>query len=169
MKLRVMPDTMDLGQHMASCVGQAIYNWEDWKDGGSPKLSDRMVMGYRLPSWQRPFVWSSDQKIKLIESIWLGLNVGTYTFNRVRLEGSKFDNLLIDGQQRMKALEEYLSNAFPVFGYFWDDTTKIDRRGFKNSRHFHCYITTSSDEAYLRNYYNMVNFGGVAHTEDQKA
>jgi hypothetical protein len=165
---RLMPEPLNLGQHMASGVGQAIFEREKWLEAGSPQLSERMVMGYRLPSWQRPFVWTEAQRIKLIESIWLGLNIGTYTFNRARLEG-EYDNLLIDGQQRMKALEEYLTDGFKVFGHLWSETTPADKRGFATTRHFHCYITSSMDDAYLRSYYNMMNFGGTAHEEAQRA
>jgi len=166
--MRLMPEPMNLGQHMSSVVGQSIFEREKWVEAGAPQLSPRMVMGYRLPSWQRPFVWTEAQKIKLIESIWLGLNIGTYTFNRTRGE-HEYDNLLIDGQQRMKAIEEYLTDGFKVFGYFWSETTPVDKRGFSNSRHFHCYITSSTDDAYLRSYYNMMNFGGTAHEEGQRA
>lgn len=167
--VRLMPRRVDLGQYMSSCVGQAIFEWEKWKRSGCPKLSDRMVMGYRLPKWQRPFVWSEAQSVKLIESLWLGLNIGTYTFNRHRDESSPLDNLLIDGQQRMKAIQDYLEDRFPVFGYRWSEVTIYDRRGFENNSHFHCYITEKADEDYLRQYYNMMNFGGVAHDESQRA
>lgn len=34
---------------------------------------------------------------------------------------------------------------------------------------FASYRTETVDEDYLRNYYNMTNFGGTAHTEDQRA
>jgi hypothetical protein len=163
-----MPETFNLGQHMASVVGQAIFEREKWIEAGRPQLSERMVMGYRLPAWQRPFVWTEEQKIKLIESLWLGLNIGTYTFNRARQDGV-YDNLLIDGQQRMKAIEEYLEGRFKVFGYLWDETTVADKRGFANARHFHCYITSSMDEGYLRGYYNMMNFGGTAHKSEERA
>ena len=163
---RVMPDPMDLGKHMASTVGSPIFNWTE-KDHINPH-GYREVLGYFLPSWQRPLVWTQEQNVKLIESLWLGLNIGTFTFNRAK-RGSPFDNLLIDGQQRMWAVQCYLSDEFPVFGYRWSETTIVDKRGFENSRHFHCYITESEDEQYLRSYYNMMNFGGTAHTEDQKA
>jgi hypothetical protein len=163
---RVMPDRMDLGKHMASTVGSPIFNWTE-KDHINPH-GYREVMGYLLPPWQRPLVWTQEQNVKLIESLWLGLNIGTFTFNRAK-RGSPFDNLLIDGQQRMWAVQCYLSDEFPVFGYRWSETTIVDKRGFENSRHFHCYITESEDEQYLRSYYNMMNFGGTAHTEDQKA
>lgn len=167
--IRHMPRRVDLGQHMASCVGQAMFEWEKWKEAGYPQLSERMVMGYRLPTWQRPFVWTEAQSIKLIESLWLGLNIGTYTFNRTRHANVEYDNLLIDGQQRMKAIQDYLEDRFPVFGYRWSETTVYDQRGFQNGSHFHCYITESTDEDYLRNYYNMMNFGGIAHKESERA
>jgi hypothetical protein len=148
---------------MASCIGQPIFEWEDSKhlNGG------RHVMGYNLPSWQRPFVWTQAQSIRLIESIWLGLNIGTYTFNRSH-EDPAFDNLLIDGQQRLFSIQNYLSDEFPVFGHFWSDLCRAEQRSFE-SRHFHCFITKSTDEEYLRGYYDMMNFGGTAHQEDQRA
>lgn len=163
---RVMPDRMNLGEFMSSTTCTPIYNWKS-EDHINPH-GYRSVMGYFLPSWQRPLVWTYEQKVRLIESLWLGLNIGTYTFNRAE-RGSKFDNLLIDGQQRMWALQCYLTDEFPVFGHYWSEVTEVDRRGFEFSRHFHCYITKSEDEDYLRSYYNMMNFGGTAHTEDQRA
>ena len=165
--IRLMPKAMDLGRHVASCVGQAMFEWEGWKQKAGTD-SARFVMGYRLPSWQRQFVWTEQQSIKLIESLWLGLNIGSYTFNRDREVDSEYDNLLIDGQQRMKAIEDYLSDKFPVFGLKWSDTTVVDKRVFGNL-HFHCYITETTDDGYLRNYYNMMNFGGVAHKESDRA
>ena len=158
-----MPKELTLGQHMASCLLQPIMEWND----GKYLTGGRSVMGYNLPTWQRPFVWTQDQSRKLIESIWLGLNIGTYTFNR-SYNRPEYDNLLIDGQQRLKAIQDYLSNEFQVFGYHWGDLDRSEQRRFEVC-HFHCYITSSEDEVYLRNYYNMMNFGGVAHKESERA
>lgn len=160
---KLMPKRLDLGQHMASCIRQPIHEWK----GGKYLTGGPSVMGYNLPSWQRPFVWTQGQSVKLIESIWMGLNIGTYTFNRSH-DDANFDNLLIDGQQRLRTIELYLTNSFPVFGYVWSDIPRPEQRDFE-SRHFHCFITQSTDEAYLRGYYDMMNFGGTAHTEDQRA
>lgn len=166
---RRMPDKKALGSHMATTVGSAIHHWCRETPQANPH-GYRTVMGYFLPSWQRGLVWSREQQIGLIESLWHGLNIGTYTFNRPRKGyGGPYDNLLIDGQQRMFALQCYLENQFPVLGYYWHEVTDEDRRGFEFSRHFHCYITDSEDEAYLREYYNMMNFGGVAHKEGERA
>lgn len=160
---QIMPKPLDLGQHVASCIGQSMFEWK----GGHYLTGGRSVMGYNLPIWQRPFVWTQAQSAHLIESVWLGLNIGTYTFNRSH-ENPEFDNLLIDGQQRLKAIQDYLSGVFPVFGHHWFDLDRVDQRSFE-SRHFHCFITSSTDEEYLRNYYDMMNFGGTAHDEKQRA
>lgn len=162
---RKMPPKLDLGNHMASTVGAAILNRES---GPEREPGFRYVMGYKLPTWQRPFVWTTEQKIRLLESLWLGINVGTYTFNRTTRQGP-LDNLLIDGQQRMKAIEEYLDDEFSVFGWKYSDLGPAERRRFAYSTHFHCFITASEDEDYLRSYYNMMNFGGTAHEERDRA
>lgn len=161
--IRLMPKRLDLGQHVAFCIGQPIHEWE----GGKYLTGAPSVMGYNLPSWQRPFVWTQAQSTKLIESIWLGLNIGTYTFNRSD-DNAAFDNLLIDGQQRLRTIEMYLTDCFPVFGHFWSEIPSPEQRDFK-SRHFPCFITKSTDETYLREYYDMMNFGGTAHDESQRA
>lgn len=159
---RVMPDRIDLGRGFESCIGEAMLHWRDFK-----LLNHDTVMGYIVPLWQRPLVWTSEQNIKLIESMWLGLPIGTYTFNRKW--GSKFDNLLIDGQQRMNAIQCYLSDEFSVFGYKWSETTKVDKRFFRSGVRFASYITETNDEEYLKGYYNMMNFGGTAHKESERA
>lgn len=160
-------EKLNLGKHMASCVGQPMFNYEEWKESGEYSEDVRYVMGYKLPSWQRLFVWTETQKIKLIESIWLGLNIGTYTFNR-SYKNDSYDDLLIDGQQRMKPIEDYINNDFKVFGYYWSELTDVDHRVF-SMMHFHCYITETEEENYLKNYYNLMNFGGTAHDEAQRA
>lgn len=162
---RLMPERLELGSHFSSCIGESMLHKE--ADDEPNPFGFRKVMGYFLPEWQRGIVWSESQNIKLIESLWLGVSIGTYTFNRKW--GSKYDNLLIDGQQRLNAIESYLSDDFKVFGYNYSEITKYDKRRFRHSCHFHSYITESDDEQYLRNYYNMMNFGGTAHTESQRA
>lgn len=162
---RVMPDRVYLGRGLESCIGEALLHYAD-DDNDNPQ-GLRTVMGYNVPTWQRPLVWSMDQNIKLLESMWLGLPIGTYSFNRKY--GSKFDNLIIDGQQRMNAVEMYINDGFKVFGYLYSETTKVDKLFFRTNAKFPCYIVETDDEQYLRNYYNMMNFSGTSHTEDQRA
>lgn len=166
---RKMPQRLQFGQFMSATVGHAIHNWRE-RDHPNPH-NYRAVMGYFLPSWQRGLVWTAAQNMRLIESLWLGINIGTYTYNRSPRYDltDPLDNLLIDGQQRLNAIQQYLSDAFPVFGWKWSEVSEPERRSFDMSTHFHCYITNSTDEAYLRGYYDLTNFGGTAHDKSERA
>lgn len=125
-------------------------------------------MGYRLPQWQRPLVWSQQQSIKFIESLWLGIDVGTFTVTQLRTPGP-LDNCLIDGQQRMHALQQYFEDKLTVFGARYSEVDRVDQRGFEFTRHFHCYILREHDEEKLKHYYNTLNFSGTPHTKGQRA
>lgn len=160
----LMPKRLNLGEHMQSTMLTPIHHWQTAKPETQGR---RTVMGYPLPEWQRPLVWTKEQMVRLLESSWLGLNIGTYTF--VQNHDPATDGLLIDGQQRLYAVQEYLSDGFPVFGHKWSHLPRCEQREFEMSRHFSCYIVRSSDETYLRSYYDLMNFGGTAHTEDQRA
>lgn len=167
---RRMPDRINLGRSFASVMAQPMLQLREWR--AKPNELNphglRTVMGYCLPPWQRGLVWTRAQQVALIESAWRGLSIGTYTFNQAGI-GSPFDNLLIDGQQRMHAIQCYLDDDFPVFGWHWSECTIVDRRMWEMSVHFHSYVTETDDEGYLRNYYNLTNFGGTVHKESERA
>src|SRR5690349_10331461 len=105
---RRMPDRLNLGKHYASVMAQPMMQLREWRErpGVVNPHGLRTVMGYCLPTWQRGLVWSRAQQIAFIESAWRGLSLGTYTYNQAY--GSPLDNLLIDGQQRMHAIQCYI-------------------------------------------------------------
>lgn len=143
----MIPPRIKLGQHYNYTVGEFINRGFDFK----------------LPDFQRTLVWTLEQKIKLIESLWVGIPIGTYTVNESN--NDIFDRLLIDGQQRINAIKEYVNNEFMVYGLFYSE---VNDKKFTNSQ-FPCYVTQSDDIEYLKNYYNLMNFGGTAHNEGQRA
>lgn len=167
--MRKMPERINLGAHYSTSMSHCMsmrrdFNENRWND----RRATRAVMGFYLPTWQRDLVWTERQMISFIESAWRGINLGTYTYNQAAL-GSPYDNLLIDGQQRMTAIERYLDDQFPVFGWRWSEVTIVDRRIWEMSVAFASYVTTTEDEDYLRGYYNLMNFGGVPHRESERA
>lgn len=151
------------------------------KERESYPWASRFAMGLPLPSWQRPLVWSQAQKVRFIESIWNGVDIGSYLVNDVwefaEIDGKrsyrKNSNVLLDGQQRLTAIEEYVLNVFAVpdargTPRYWRDLPQIERRRFGNY-HFARATLKSWDEAHLRWAYDMRAFGGTPHTESQRA
>lgn len=167
---RRMPKQFAAGQHGNTVMAGPMIERKHWLDGEvANPFGYRVVMGYFLPPWQRGLVWTVAQQVAFIESAWRGIGLGTYTINRTRAFQHPLDNLLIDGQQRMFAIQCYIEDRFPVFGWHWSEVTEVDRRYWEMSTTFASYTTDSEDEDFLRAYYDMMNFGGVSHTPDQRA
>jgi hypothetical protein len=131
------------------------------------------LFGYVLPDFQRPPVWTVDQQTRFIESIWLGLPIGAYIVNE--MSGGKTRNtfhplndIIIDGQQRLRAIKSYWDDAFPVFGYRWSELDRAEQRDFELCG-FTQLTTHLSDEEQVRYAYNCLNYGGTPHTEAQRA
>ena len=99
----------------ASSVGDGLsrfevssYGWDSDVEG----LVKRMNRGdIKLPGFQRGFVWSSTEQSRFIESLILGLPVPNIFLAKDK--DSKTLNI-IDGQQRLKTLQRYLSGKFPI-------------------------------------------------------
>lgn len=73
-----------------------------------PELKDMM----KLPTYQRPLVWSNDQKVGFIDNISKGFPFGSLLLYRYE-SGEAFT--LIDGQQRYTTLQEYMRNPERYF------------------------------------------------------
>lgn len=131
----------------------------------------RWICGRPLPAWQRPLVWTEAQCVRFVESAWLGLHLGIYVVNGLLYEGEAFDPLsflVIDGQQRLHALERYVSDAFPVFGCRWSELSAVERRRFEMIPFGHAQVSVR-DERLLRELYDRLNFGGTPHAETDRA
>jgi len=132
------------------------------------ELNTGDLFGMKLPAFQRGLVWSEKQNIALIESLILGIEIGSYMVN-ITGHGSVFDNLLIEGQQRLNALHLYFNNAFPVFGFYWKDLNVYEQREIRINRLFTKNEICIKDDAKLREVYNRFNFGGTAHKDSERA
>lgn len=129
------------------------------------------VMGYKLPSWQRPGVWTEKQCVRFIESVWLGVGLSSFMVNDS--QDTELSLILLDGQQRLRAIERYWNGDFAIQGedggsYFWSDLTEPERNHFYRIP-FPWQETRYNSEAELRAAYDRHNFGGTAHADDQRA
>lgn len=75
-------------------------------------------IGNFIPEFQRERVWNLEQKQGLIVSILNSLPIGSFFVNSHYFDDKEqeflLDGILFDGQQRVNAILEFLSNEFPV-------------------------------------------------------
>lgn len=122
---------------------------------------ERCLGAFIVPPFQRGLVWTVQQKVKLIESLYMGLPVGSIVWNQTRT-GGPCDAWLLDGQQRVTAIVGWLSGDFAVSGWRYPDLPEIERRhfdriGIENIQ------TEIEDEATCREVYDRLVYGGTAH------
>jgi hypothetical protein len=123
---------------------------------------ERKISWLVIPPFQRPEVWTEEQKVRFIESIWQGLPIGNWCYNRTSVMNSVHDAWLLDGQQRLTAIRDYIAGEFKVLGYLWSELTVIDQRLFSMTP-FPCLETNIDDEDKLREVYDRLAYGGTAH------
>jgi hypothetical protein len=181
---RRMPKAAETPQVAPRVIHALVMELERWQQDEAAvraqyPWAERFVMGLPLAPWQRPFVWTREQSVRFIQSAWTGVHLGHYVLTEDRMKsGGKVEyeylaNMVIEGQQRLRALELYLTNDLAVpdeegVPTVWRDVARIDQTRFKRVI-FGCGTVRESDEAKLREFYDLMNFGGTAHTEEQRA
>lgn len=136
--------------------------------------NSRFVMGYPVSrTWQRGLVWSDEQCIRFIQSVYAGVYLGLYVYNDSMHAAPHLDGLLVDGQQRLSAIERYLAGELAVpapdgNAYRWTELTDEEKAHFHRIP-FGFQIVQIHDEAKLTELYNLMNFGGTPHTPEQRA
>lgn len=121
---------------------------------------ERQLGRFVLPPFQRPAVWTEAQQIRFLESLWGGLPLGSYVWNRCY--GAPTNEWLLDGQQRWSALLAYVDDAFPVLGYRYSEITLAEKRGF-NNRPFSAEMTELASVEECREVYDRLAYGGTPH------
>jgi hypothetical protein len=124
---------------------------------------ERQLGWFVLPPFQRPPVWTLAQKVRFIESCWMALPIGVFIYNRTDDMNSPYDTWLLDGQQRVTAVLEYMNDAFPVMDYRFSELTEVDHRRWHMTTNFSCMETNLTDEAQLRDVYDRLAYGGTPH------
>lgn len=172
-----IPEAFDTGKVVASCISMLWGNYSEHLQAQPDSLplydkASRYACGYPVPAFQRELCWTQEQKVKFIESLWLGFNPGTYTVHRADWQKGglpeMFSGWLIDGQQRLSTIQSYWEDGFKVFGLYWSELSKIEMRRFHSIKFEHTEVAVW-DEKLIRELYNRMAFGGTAHTEAQRA
>lgn len=169
-----IPPRLFYGQGMATPIGILVIQAE--KGALAAANSDkslRSVMGYPIPIWQRELEWSDDECESFIQSAYAGIFLGMFIYNDSFGRAKNLNGLLIDGQQRLNAIERYVKGDLAVAGpdgvkYRWTDLTDEEQAHFSRIP-FNFEVVQIHKEAELKNLYNLFNYAGKPHTEAQRA
>ena len=108
------------------------------------------------PRYQRGYVWSLDDQVSLIDSIFNRIAIGAVIFSRhagynfdgsdetvkyINLDGDEVETLrrndytsaVIDGQQRVTTIWRFITNQFAYRGHYWRDLNFRDQGNFKST------------------------------------
>ena len=114
--------------------------------------------------YQREYVWTLEDKERLIESIFNGRDIGRFVF--VKHPYPRVEDIL-DGKQRLNALVEFVSSRFTYKGLYWEELCPLDRY-YLESRTVQ-YATVQADhvgEVGLLEIFLNLNAAGVPQTEE---
>ena len=67
---------------------------------------------YAIPDWQREVVWPTEKKQLLIDTILRGWRLPKFYFLKVSSDPDEYE--VVDGQQRLMAIFEFLDNELPI-------------------------------------------------------
>lgn len=119
------------------------------------------------PIYQRGYVWTERQKTEYLEHILRGGFSGRDIFwNSANWQSAGETGVLelVDGQQRVKTVLQFLDNKVPIFdGYYFQDFT--DRMRTINAR-FRSHINNLPTQLEVVEWYLGMNKGGSIHTEE---
>lgn len=134
---------------------------------------ERRLLTQVLPPWQRPEVWTMEQKRRFIEGIFLGLGCGYYVVNGKDwgrdAQPLPMSGWLLDGQQRLCALRDFVQNGLVIFtDVTYAGLSLKEQRRFMNEG-FPCFeLEYTTNENALKELYDRLNFGGTPHTLEQR-
>lgn len=83
------------------------------------------------PEYQRDYIWTMDDKIKLLDSIFNKIDIGKFVLNHLGYD-KEYSYEIVDGKQRLSTLIEFYENRFPYHGVYFNNLNGIDKRTFLN-------------------------------------
>lgn len=87
----------------------------------------------RYPDFQRDYVWTEEDKKKLIESIFDNIEIGRIVLHQEFNTNKSPDTWcyeVIDGKQRLGAILDYFKDKFKVRDKLFSELSEIDQRHF---------------------------------------
>jgi len=120
------------------------------------------------PDFQRGHVWSEAQQIAYIEYALRGGKSGKDIYFNCSSWMDKFNTplQLVDGLQRVTAVQRFIKNEIPAFGTLYKDYTGT-LRILSGCASFKIHVNTLQTRAEVLTWYLEMNSGGTPHTQSE--
>lgn len=170
----VIPKAVGL-EHLSASI-QWLVDTRKWDLPFNRDTKERKVFGFNLPAFQRDNNrWSIDQKTEYIDTLWRGWPCGSIMWSTIMVSRDQkrthpHSGLLIDGQQRMTAIYEYMTDCFPMYGLYFSQLSLSDKQSFLDTR-LELYGLPPKVFSYqtMAIIYDRYNYGGTVHDETERA
>ena len=127
-------------------------------------MNDVLILN---PPFQHGLVWSHQQRVAFIESILDGLPLPALFINEMPYNHPRYPSqeVVVDGQQRINAVVDFMQDKFRVRGELWSEQDKTFKRVFCITEGTCTSITTRYNT--LRELYVRLLTTGTIHTQDE--
>lgn len=119
------------------------------------------------PEYQRGYVWSQEDKEKLIDSIFGNVDIGKFCFIKNKYSDDYLYEVL-DGKQRCRTILDYYENRFPYKGKYYNDLSNNDRWYFDNYMISTAEVDFADKQTVLK-YFLLLNTAGKVMDEEHLA
>ncbi|GAA4879801.1 hypothetical protein GCM10023310_69970 [Paenibacillus vulneris] len=110
------------------------------------------------PDYQREHVWSLEDKVSLIDSIYNNIDIGKFVYVHLGYSVEKMYEIL-DGKQRIRAILDFYEDKFPYNGLYFSEMTNRDQDHFENYP-ISCAEVREATRAQKLRYFIKLNTGG---------
>ncbi len=121
------------------------------------------------PEYQRDYVWETEDKINLIDSIFNNVDIGKFAF--IRYNTKQWSELgygyeILDGKQRIRAILDFYEDRFKYQGKYFSDLSRRDQWHFENYAISSAEASNLTRKQILR-YFIKLNTGGKIMSKEQ--
>ncbi|MNK58665.1 hypothetical protein D3C87_777550 [compost metagenome] len=135
-----------------------VGSWRSYSNGGD--------LNFDAP-YQRGLVWSLEQKVRLIDSLWTGLGIPAVYVREHEITSDNAWMEIVDGKQRVSAILEYFNDGFPYRGYRFSELPLAVQRRFASIGVGIVRVHDVTD-AEVEEIYDRINFCGVPHKPEDR-
>ncbi len=115
---------------------ELIPNYNSSRDNWSTGSIDGLLMKTLYfgtnsnPTYQRGYVWTEEDEVRLIDSVFNGSDIGKFIF--LKYEWPVTDVDVLDGKQRLNTLVRFITSQFKYKGLYWHQISRSDRSRFED-------------------------------------